>query len=115
MTHIALPRMLAVATRWAGLGKALTRPGTARGESAEMTPPLASRSAVHPPSFAATVLLRVSELHDMLVAAVVPSTKVVADLFPLTHQRPKVGHSSRIKKIRACPSPLTLRLRCARA
>ncbi|MDE4368339.1 hypothetical protein, partial [Phaeobacter gallaeciensis] len=32
----------------------------------------------------ATALLPLSELHDMLVAAVVPSTKVVADLFPLT-------------------------------
>ena len=42
----------------------------------------------------------------MLVAAVVPSTKVVADLFPLTHQRTGVGQSSRGKKIGACPSPL---------
>jgi len=42
----------------------------------------------------------------MLVAAVVPSTKVVADLFPLPHQRTGVGHSSRCKKTGACPSPL---------
>jgi hypothetical protein len=59
-----------------------------------------------PVSFAATALLRVSELHDMLVAAVVPSTKVVTDLFPLTHQRTGVGHSARSKKTGACPSPL---------
>ncbi len=42
----------------------------------------------------------------MLVAAVVPSTKVVTDLFPLSHQRQEVGHSSRDKKSGACPSPL---------
>jgi len=68
--------------------------------------PLASLTAVHHPSLAANALLPLSELHDMLVAAVVPSTKVVADLFPLTHQRTGVGQSSRGKKIGACPSPL---------
>ncbi len=41
-------------------------------------------SVVHPVSFAATALLPMSELHDMPVAAVAPSSKVVADLFSLT-------------------------------
>ncbi len=83
-THIALPRKPAGAVHEAASGKALTRPSADRGKRTEKTPPpAASPSAVHPGSSVAAALLPLSELHDMLVAAVVPSTKVVADLFPL--------------------------------
>ena len=42
----------------------------------------------------------------MLVAAVTPTTKVGPDLFPLSHRREGVVHSSRDKKSGACPSTL---------
>ena len=64
---------------------------------------MASPSAVHPVSFVAPALLPMSELHDMLVAAVVPSTKVVADLFPLSLRAIPRGSK------RPAPAPLRSR------
>ena len=57
--------------------------GSGQEDREDIARPAAPPSAVPLPSFAATALLLLSELHDMLVAAVAPSTKVVADLFPL--------------------------------
>jgi len=71
---------------------------------------IASSAAVHPPSFPAATLHRVFEWHDMLVAAVVPYTKVVGDLFTRT-----LG-SYRAEQIDRClPLSAALSRRCGRA